>query len=345
MATSVPVDTLATMRLALPVTLVILLSACGQPPAAAPEAAPRTVETLRVTLQPLELVEILPATVQADRRVTLQARIPGLVIRIDAIPGARVATGSLIAQVDAAELDARSAQATAQAAQAAADLERATSLVARQALTPAEYDAAKARAAATAAAAREAAVLISYTRLTAPFDAIILRRHAEVGDLLAPGRPVVDLEDPASLRLQVDVPESLAQRVTPGATLAAEVAAAGLVLQATVVEVLPAADPASRTVRAALALPAAPGLRSGLFGRVTIPVAAGERLFIPQAAVRRHGQIDSVLVAEDGHARLRLVRLGEVRGDEVAIRAGLAAGEQVILNAPGLADGHPILIR
>jgi RND family efflux transporter MFP subunit len=345
MVTDLRTGMLMAMRLTLSLTALALLTGCGAAPTPVPPPAPVAVETQLLALRPLDLVEILPASVTADRVVTLQARVAGLVTRIDAVPGTRVAAGTVIAHLDAAELDARSAQATAQAAQAAADLERATSLVARQALTPAEFDAAKARAAATAAAAKEATILVGYTTLTAPFEAVILRRHAEIGDLLAPGRPVADLEDPASLRLEVAVPESLAARVAPGTTLAVEVAAAGLAVIAPVVEVTPAADPASRTVRASLALPPTVGLRSGQFGRVTVPVAAGERLFVPQAAVRRHGQIDSVLVAEDGHARLRLVRLGEVSGTEVAIRAGLAAGELLILNAPSLADGSPIIPR
>ena len=234
MVTDLRTGMLMTMRLTLSLTALALLTGCGTAPTPVPPPAPVAVETQLLALRPLDLVEILPASVTADRVVTLQARVAGLVTRIDAVPGTRVAAGTVIAHLDAAELDARSAQATAQAAQAAADLERATSLVARQALTPAEFDAAKARAAATAAAAKEATILVGYTTLTAPFEAVILRRH---------------------------------------------------------------------------------------------------------------GQIDSVLVAEDGHARLRLVRLGEVSGTEVAIRAGLAAGERIILNAPGLADGSPITPR
>ena len=327
--------------------LISFLASCGDAPTATvTPSAPVAVDTVVLASQTLDLTEILPATVIAERTVTLMARVPGLVARIEAVPGTRLAAGTLIADLEAAELEARSRQAKAQAAQAAADLDRARQLLDRQALTPAELDAAKARAEATAAAAAEAAVLTGYTRLTAPFDALVIRRHAEVGDLLAPGRPVVDLEDPASLRLEVAVPESLAGRVRPGTRLEVTVPAAGLTLQAAVVEVTPAADPVSRTVRARLALPVAADLRSGQFGRVTVPVSAGERLLIPSTAVRRLGQMDAVLVLEDGHARLRLVRLGDTTAaGDVAVRAGLTAGERLITTPGTVADGAAVTAR
>ena len=157
---------------------------------------------------------------------------------------------------------------------------------------------------------------------------------------------MVDLEDPASLRLEAAVPESLAGQVKPGTSLAVTVSAAVLALTATVVEVSPAADPVTRTVRVRLALPATPGLRSGQFGRVTVPVAAGERLLIPAGAVRRLGQMDAVLVVDDGHARLRLVRLGETTAaGEVAVRAGLTAGERLITSPGTVMDGAPVTLR
>jgi RND family efflux transporter MFP subunit len=250
----------------------------------------------------------------------------------------------VLVELDAQELAARRDQAQAVAAQAAADLARATLLFEKQASTQSEVDAARARAAGTAAAAAEAGIMAGYTRITAPFAGVVVRKHVEIGDLLTPGRPVIDLEDPASLRLEVELPESLAARVVVGTTLRAQIGAATFDQEAAVVEVTPAADPVSRSVLAKLALPAtATGLRSGQFGRVTIPVIGGTVLSVPDSAVVQRGQLDAVFVVKDGKAHLRLVRLGGVDGGRSVIRAGLEAGELVVsVGAENLRDGQPV---
>jgi RND family efflux transporter MFP subunit len=319
----------------LPLALCTALLAAG-------EAAP-VVATVAASERPHATIELLPGTVRAEQAAVLMARIQGVVERIAATPGARVEAGAVLAEIDARELAAARDQAKAQAALAAADFARARRLNEQGTASPAEFDAAQARAAASAAAAAQAEVMLSYTRITAPFAGVVVRRHAEVGDLLAPGRAVVELEDPATLRLAVEVPETLAARLAPGATFAVQVPAAAFAGEAPVVEVVPAADPVTRSVLVKLALPAGTaGLRSGQFGRVGVPVAEGRVLAVPAAAVVRRGQLDAVFVVADGVARLRLVRLGASLGDAVAVRAGLSAGELVAVDPANLRDGQAV---
>lgn len=330
-------------------TTVLLLAGCGSAPPIASAASLPTmaVDTAIATAKPHTTVELIPGTVRAGTAATLMARISGAVGRIDATPGRMVAPGTVLLEIDAQEMTARRDQARALAAQGAADFARATLLFDKQAQTKADFDAAQARAAGSAAAASEAEIMLGYTRIAAPFAGVVVRRFVEVGDLLSPGRPVIELEDPASLRLEVEIPESLAARIALGTTLRARIDAAGIDADATVVEVTPAADPVSRTVLAKLALPAgAKDLRSGQFGRVAVPVAAGSLLSIPAAAVVQRGQLDIVFVVQDGRARMRLVRLGGSMGDAVAIRAGLADGETVVAaGAAALRDGQPVTAR
>jgi RND family efflux transporter MFP subunit len=329
--------------------LLVLLAACGAPPA---ETTSQALPTLDVSTTVAALVEHgvleqVPGTVRASRSVTLQARVSGLVASISAIPGQSVAAGTVLVQLDALELAAKRDQAKAAAAAAAADFERARLLYEKQATTKAEFDAAQARAAGSAAAAREAEIMVGYTQLTAPFAGLVVRRHVEMGDLLSPGRPVIDLEDPTSLRLEVEVPESLSDRVPLGAKLRVQIAAAGIDQDAEVVEVTPAADPISRTVLAKLALPVtAPSLRSGQFGRVAVGTAADRMLMLPAAAVVRRGQMDAVFVVDSGVARMRLVRLGGSDGERVVVRAGLSAGEVVVDDGTeALHDGQPVTVK
>ena len=74
---------------------------------------------------------------------------------------------------------------------------------------------------------------------------------------------------------------------------------------------MPAVDAASRTYTVKIDLPASPQLRSGMFGRALFAVGARPVLAVPAAAVIERGQLQSVMVAEDGAARTRLVTTGQ----------------------------------
>ena len=327
-------------------SVVLALAGCGAGPQPIVKPLPSAnVGTAVAALAEHGSVEVLPGTVKAASAATLMARVQGVVGRIAATPGTTVAAGAVLVEIDALEIAAKRDQAQALAAQAAADFERAKLLFEKQSTTKADFDAAQARAAGSAAAAAEAGIMVGYTRITAPFAGVVVRKHVEIGDLLSPGRPVIDLEDPASLRLEVEIPESLAARVIVGTKLRVQISAFDQ--EAAVVEVTPAADPVSRTVLAKLALPAeATGLRSGQFGRVTIPVNAGRQLSVPSSAIVRRGQLDALFVVQDGIARLRLVRLGGSDGASTAIRAGLKPDETVVVDgADALLDGQPVTIR
>ncbi|MBN8526425.1 MAG: efflux RND transporter periplasmic adaptor subunit, partial [Planctomycetes bacterium] len=87
----------------------------------------------------------------------------------------------------------------------------------------------------------------------------------------------------------------------------------------------------------------AKGLRSGQFGRAAIATAAGIAVAVPAGAVVHRGQLDAVFTVRDGRAAMRLVRLGGRDGDAILIRAGLAAGETVVVaGADALIDGQRV---
>ena len=329
-----------------------VLGGCGSSPHPSPASssggvpAHPLIHIATVTVQPHDLMvtEEIAGTVRAARSAVLMARVPGIITRIMAVPGSTVAAGDLLVEIDAAEIIARHEQAAAVAALSTADYERAKMLLAKQAITSADFDGALSRAQADAAAATEAKVLVGYTRIRAPFPGIIVRKRAEVGDQVAPGRPVIDVEDPGTLQLGIEIPESLAPSITLGSHLRIHVDAAAIDQDATVVEVMPATDPITRSVLVKLALPGdKPLLRSGQYGRAAIPVASGSVLTVPPAAILHRGQLDVVYVVSAGTVRLRLIRLGPGERDQVCVRAGLAAGDIVALDhLADLIDGQAV---
>ena len=117
-------------------------------------------------------------------------------------------------------------------------------------------------------------------------------------------------------------------------------------LEGTVSEIAPIADAVSRTFQVKFDLPQTEGLRTGQFGRVSVPVADAQSLTVPTAAVIKRGQMEIVFVAASDHAQLRLVKTGKMVGGDTEILSGLEEGEAVIINGiTRLEDGQPVTIQ
>jgi hypothetical protein len=103
-------------------------------------------------------------------------------------------------------------------------------------------------------------------------------------------------------------------------------------------------DPGSHDFLVKIDMPSGSTLRSGMYGRAAFRGAARKGLAVPEAAVVRRGQLTSVYVVDaDNRARLRLVNASEPAAGAVEIRAGLVAGERVVLAPPpALVDGSPV---
>jgi len=293
-----------------------------------------------------ELVqEEVVGTVRSRRRALVEAKVAGRIEAIRAVPGQRVASGDELAVLDAREWAARRDQAQAAREQADRDLERVARLVRDGAATPSERDAAGSRQRIAAAAEAEAETILGHARVTAPFDGVVSRKLAEVGDLAVPGRPILEVEDPSSLRFEADVPEALVDRLALGVRLPVRVASQVASIEGVVSELAPAADPATRTFAARLDLPAATGLRAGQFGRLAVPTGPASGAHAPASAVFRKGQMELVYVVQDGRARLRLVRTGRSAGGQIELVSGAAVGEKVVIEgADQLHDGQEVRV-
>jgi len=333
-------------RLSLLLFLPGLAGCHREPPAGSALAVPRPAVEVRVapiTADSDPVHEEVVGTVRSRQRALVETKIAGRVESIRAVPGQRVSSGEVLAVLDAREWLARRDQARAAREQADRDLERSTRLVRDGAATPSELDAAQSRQRIAAAAESEADTMLGHARVTAPFDGVVARKLAEVGDLAIPGRPILEVEDPASLRFEADVPEALMDRITLGACFPVRVASQTASLQGAVSEVAPVADPITRTVAVRLDLPGAAGLRAGQFGRFAVPTGPASGAHAPASAVLRRGQLELVYVVQEGRARLRLVRTGRRSGDQVEIVSGAAVGESVVTEgADQLRDGQEV---
>jgi RND family efflux transporter MFP subunit len=169
---------------------------------------------------------------------------------------------------------------------------------------------------------------LRFTRIPAPVDGRIIERMVEPGDMAVPGKTLLTMYDPANLRLEAMVRESLLPFIRLGMELDIHIDAGDCRCRGGVEEIVPQASETSRAFVVKVSLPHREGFFPGMFGRLYIPHGAVYRLLVPAAAVRRVGQVELVdLVRPDGTVVRRQVQTGKHLGDRVEILSGIEPPE------------------
>ena len=323
------------------------LAACGghgKPEATAPPAGPpRDVKTAEVVRTGGAGEVTVPGTVQARKRAALSARMPASVTELPYQEGQWVRAGAVVVRLDDGAVRAAVAAAEAGVEAAEADLERTEALLEKGAATPRELEQMTAAASGARAQLTAAQDNLSYAALRAPFAGRVASRRVNLGDVVNPGMPLIEIEGEGGLELRATVESAIAATLGPGSKVKALVDGQAGPLTAAVTAVAPSGDPTTHRFELKADLPAASGLRAGLFARLLVPgVAADPRLVVPAAALFERGGLTGLFVVTGGRARLRWVAKGARDGDVVEVRAGLEPGERVVLDPAGLADGSPV---
>ncbi|HLW34422.1 MAG TPA: efflux RND transporter periplasmic adaptor subunit [Chthoniobacterales bacterium] len=323
---------------------LLVSTGCRKDSTSPPVPPPANVRVETVHAKPHVAAEDVVGTVQPKLRSVIEAKISGRIEKMLVVPGQQVKAGELLVQLDSREVQAKLDQAIAVRQQADNDLKRYEILRAKQVITPAEFEAVQSRRQVAVASATETETMLGYTKITAPFDGVVTRKLADVGDLATPGKSLLELEDPRVLQFEAPVPEAVIDKVKLGTRLSVQVLANEI--DGAVSEISPSADPNSRTFLIKLDLPSVVGLHAGQFGRVAIPVSETNVLRAPITAVVQRGQMEMVFVVINQHAQLRLVKTGRRFGNEVELLSGVSSGERVITeNAASLVDGQPVAPR
>jgi RND family efflux transporter MFP subunit len=298
--------------------------------------------------------------VQPARQSFVSSRVMGPVIDVKVNAGAIVASGQALIEIQPETSEGQLAQAEGALAQARAALalaernfKRFETLHTESAASDLELDMARmqheqARGAVEQAegAVRAASSVASESVVRAPFAGRVVDTLVEVGDLAAPGRPLVRVESRGGQQIWLDVRAEDIRRLAIGDPLMVRLDARPDlgVVPGTVREIVPSADPATHTftVKAGLGdLQVA----SGLSGRASIIGDVTNRLVVPATAVHSRGGLELVVVRDaDGTARTRAVTTGsEVAGGRVEILSGLSEGDEVAIDlAAPVADGTPL---
>ena len=163
---------------------------------------------------------------------------------------------------------------------------------------------------------------------------MIARRHAELGDLATPGKPLFTLYEPGALRVTASVPQYRLTEMRGVKTARVEFPELGKWVDAMAVQLLPTVDPATHSAQVRVTLPPQTEATPGMFARVHFVTGEAEKLTVPAAAVLRRGEVAAVYVqSADNRLSLRQLRLGDAVGrGEIEVLAGLAAGDKVVID-------------
>ncbi len=305
-----------------------------------------TLESNTAVVEKKQVDDMLswPGTVRSRTVANLAPRMTARIIEIKVNAGDKVKKGDVIARLDERDIKAQEnaalaalAGANAQAGRAKADEQRIRSLYSKEAATRENFDAVVAQAKEAQAGANQAASTVNEIRshladalLLAPFDGVVVKRLKEPGDMGLPGVPVVTMQTPQGLRLEVDVPSTCAGRYSNGMDVTVRIDTLGLTTSAQIDEISPGVDPQTRTQLIKIALPAMAGLQPGYFGWLEQACDQHEALLIPVSAVEHIGQLEVVKVLSEGRQLMRHIRTGKTFGEQIEVISGLHAGETVI---------------
>jgi RND family efflux transporter MFP subunit len=295
----------------------------------------QTPATVTLQLREVELTYPAEAVVEAVKQATIAAQVQGRVVEVRADAGQRVKKGELLMRIDAREFAENAAAAQAQYVQAKANYERMKDLFAQKFVSSAALDKAEADYKAAEAAAGASGASFSHTNITAPVSGIVAQRFTELGEMAAPGKPLITVYDPKGLRVIANIPQYKLAEIRKGLRAKLEFPETGQWIDAIRVEILPTADARSHTVTARLYLPDnVAGVIPGMAARAHFVVGSGKKLTVPPAAVLRRGEVTAVYVIDaQNQPHLRQIRLGETLGNgEAEVLAGLSGGERVSLD-------------
>lgn len=330
-------------------TLLPWLGHCHTPPATPARVSkpPVSVRVVRAVRRAAHRPVTVFGTVQAKQRATLAAKASGRILRLPVALGQRLKRGQLVARLQVPEAQAALAQAKAQATQSETEAKRAAALLQAAAITPQRFEQAQNEAARAAALLHEARSMAAYSSVRAPFTGVVTKKWAETGDMAMPGRPLVDLEQPGTWRVEVAVPVASRGALRLDQPLTVRPEGRALAWQGRIREIAPAADTSSRTVKIHLDVPADVQVHSGQFVRVDLPGRPTQRVFVPARAVQQRGQLQVLFIVDARQkARMRLVRTGRQEGTRVEVLSGLRGGERVILTGPkSLRDGRAVRVQ
>ncbi len=310
------------------------------------------LETTQVRQELLTREFRLDGEVEAIHKTTVSAQTSGIIQKILVDVDDYVEKGSIIVhlkdlsqQANLKKALAGEKEAISHLSKAKDEYQRVKDIYAKKVVAKAIMDdathalsASKARLESARANLEQAREQLSYTRVKAPYSGIVTQRHVEVGEAVQVGAKLVTGVSLDKLRVNVDVPQSLINkiRVYGKAYIYTDAAIGGgqVQIQVEKITIFPIADRASNTFKVRLDLP--PGIKGlfpGMFVKASLVTGEKQVLMVEQQAIVQRSELTATyVVAEDGSIHFRHVRMGNINGLLQVVLSGLDEGEKVALD-------------
>ena len=302
-----------------------------------------TITSAQVKADSWETALTAVGTLNAVQGVTVAAELSGKVVKIAFEPGTAVHKGDLLLKQDTTSEEAQLPGALSQVNLVRANLKRANQLLAEGIIAQADHDTAVANADQAQAQADNIRATIAKKAIRAPFSGRLGIRQANLGQILREGDPIVTLQALDPIYVDFTLPQQQLSQIHPGLPVRVTGdALPGETIEGRISAINPQVDADTRNIKVEATLSnRAEKLRPGMFVNVAVGLPVRQQvLSIPATAVLYAPYGDSVFVVEEkkddkvgkgGKAlRQQFVRLGEKRGDFVAVTSGLKDGETIV---------------
>ena len=308
-------------------------------------ASGTTGDAIAVLREEVVITESVPASIGARQATTVSSRTLARITEIPVRSGDFVEQGALLVSLERSGPESRLQQANEQVRsiearlrEAVQNLQRAEELQERQLVAVAVLDEARANQEALTAdlagakqAVSEARTALDFTEIRSPIAGRVVERFAEPGDTASPGQKLLTLYNPGSMRIEGAVREKLSLSLAVGQSLAVEIPATGVATTAHIEEIVPAADPGSRSFMVKARIDYDGQLMPGMYARMQIPAGTRNVLLVPEDRVVHYGQLDLVWVSSEAGIERRFIRAGRiVRPGMREVISGLAEGDRVL---------------
>jgi len=315
---------------------------------------PDTVTTVAARAESWETSLSAVGSLAAVQGVTVAAEVPAKVVEIAFEPGAKVKRGDLLIRQDTSVEEAQLPGAEAQVTLARSVLARDGEMLADKIVSQADYDAADAVHRQAMAQVATLRATIARKSIHAPFGGRLGLRQVNLGQILREGDPIVTLQSLDPIYVNFSLPQQEISRLRPGLPVrVTSDAFPGLAIDGRITTVNPLVDAETRNVQvqATVANPAEK-LHPGMFVNAQVGLPVRKKVVaVPATSVLYAPYGDSVFVVVEktgggGKAlRQQFVRLGERRGDFVAVTGGLKEGETIVSTGVfKLRNGQPVVV-
>lgn len=316
---------------------------------------PEVVTSFQAKEQRWESLVTSVGSLEAVQGVTITAEVSGKVTNIAFEPGTKVKAGDLLLQQDIAAETAQLRSAEAAVDLARITLERSKKMLATKVVAESNYDNAEASLKQAHAQADGIRAAIAKKTIRAPFSGRLGIRLVNIGQIIKEGEAIVSLQNLDSIYVNFLVPQQQLPLIRLGyaVRLSSDGLPPGRMLEGTVTAINPNVDAASRNIRIqATVTNALEELRPGMFAQVTVVLPESKPvLTVPATAVLYAPYSDSVFLVEEAKegggkvVHQQFVRLGERRGDFVAVTSGLKPEQTLVsTGAFKLRNGQSVVV-